>query len=72
MLIFGDKRGMIITPNKPNIDEQTVICSGGSIPFSALTFEFAKNAIPQVRALGNAVIVRFLIWFVWRQSELRF
>lgn len=52
---------MIIVPNKSNTAEHTVICPGGSIPFSALTFEFAKNAIPQVRALGNAALFSFLI-----------
>ena len=50
LLNFLDRCGIILLPNKPNIAEYTVFVRRGSVPFSALTFEFAKNAIPQVRA----------------------
>ena len=72
VLPFDGECGKMKEPNKPNIDEYTVIRPREQYTLLALTFEFAKNATPQVRAQGDTVIARFLIWFVWRQSELRF
>ncbi len=50
LLNYLDSCGILFLPNKPNIAEHTFFAHRGSVPFSALTFEFAKNAIPQVRA----------------------